>query len=173
MFKKSTNRSNLNLITFCRNFPILARFQVKKNSFLIQNSTLFQKVVYLINSKNQSIHSSCVKLMICCGNLPVLARFCSRVKQNSRDVGRSKNFGEGVVIGRHNLPPSWDRVNWYAKIWGMRAPPLPPIPTALNRTVTSINAPRALTFEVLQKWKWTWALASTLATIFFVAKVCA
>ena len=134
--------------------PIIA--QVKKNSFLIQNSTLFQKVVYLINSKNQSIHSSCVKLMICCGNLPVLARFCSRVKQNSRDVGRSKNFGEGVVIGRHNLPPSWDRVNWYAKIWGMRAPPLPPIPTALNRTVTSINAPRALTFEVLQKWKWTW-----------------
>ena len=33
------------------------------------------------------------------------------------------------------------------KIWGRRAPPAPPVPTALNRTVTSINAPRALTFE--------------------------
>ena len=106
MFKKSTNRSNLNWIIFCRNFLILAHFhRVKQNSFLIKNST-FQKVVYLIKSKNQSIHSSCVKLMICCVNLPVLARFCRRVKQNSRDVGRSKNFGEGVVIGRHNLPPS-------------------------------------------------------------------
>ena len=73
------------------------------------NSTLFSKgrlFNYVIPKISQFIHhSSCVKLMICCGNLPVLARFCSRVKQNSRDVGRSKNFWEGVVIGRHNLPP--------------------------------------------------------------------
>ena len=49
-----------------------------------------------------------------------------RGPQRYRGGGRSKNFGEGVVIGRHNLPPGWDRVNWSAKIWGRRAPPAPP-----------------------------------------------
>ena len=41
-----------------------------------------------------------------------------------------------VEIGLTDLPKSGGGVH-----------PLPPVPTALNRTVTSINAPRALTFE--------------------------
>ena len=39
----------------------------------------------------------------------------------NRGVGRSENPGVPISFGGHNLPPlspGWDRVKWFAKIWG-------------------------------------------------------
>ena len=44
--------------------------------------------------------------------------------------GRRKSWKSGgcqyYLVGLICPPPSWDRVNWFAKIWGAMAPPAPP-----------------------------------------------
>ena len=57
-----------------------------------------------------------------------------KMSKTYMDVGRSENLEGRLVIGGHNLPPGWDRVNWSAKIWECQAmaPPAPPAPTGLH-----------------------------------------
>ena len=62
----------------------------------------------------------------------VQSAFCPLIHigliMGSSDAGRWKNLGGPVVMGEHNLPSPWNRVNWSAKYWGARVTLAPPIP---------------------------------------------